>query len=122
MNKFLVFALFSIMTVSAFADLIDDNDVFGMGTKKIILNATTAVALSSSTGVNSSKSDVIYLTFSSENATTAVVGYDNGTSPVAYIPIKEDTSIKVGPFNGNYHVICSTCSDSAGVTVTVDVY
>ena len=41
MNKFLVFALFSIMTVSAFADLIDDNDVFGMGTKKIILNATT---------------------------------------------------------------------------------
>lgn len=95
-------------------------DIKGSSVSKFIVTGTTAVSVSVTAGTTIDQ--VIFLEFHSENATTSVVGYDEGTSPVAYIPIKEDTTYFALPINGNAHVICSNCSASASVTVTVRTY
>ena len=121
MKKIVMVVMALLITGSVWADLIDKNQAYSVSIRKFILNDTSAARLSLTAGILTKPNDIVYLTFSSENAATAVVGYGNGT-PVAYIPIKEDTSIKLGPYNGYFGVICSTCSAAAGVTVTVDVY
>ena len=122
MKKVFAIMALAVLSVTAFADVIGKSDVVRVGTKKLILNDTNVLSLSSTSGVNTSKDDILYLTFSSQNAVTSLVGYDNGSSPVGYLPVKEDTSIKIGPYNGHYHVVCATCTDAAGVTLTVDIY
>lgn len=119
--RYLILALAFLAASSVWASPITRNDIRVSTVQTIVLTASTAMSLSSSVGTTDRQ--VVFLEFHSQNATTSVVGYSEGTSPAAVSPVKEDETYYARPVRGNAHIICSTCvSQATAVTVTVRTY